>query len=939
MQIKGTFLNGRVAKRIAVILFLAAFIPTSLMTFLTHRSIHALVIENAHQSLIDISRNSALSAFSNLLYARKSLEQMDVLLVNKSLSPLKALNKLNETMFLSTTLIDSAGQLLDQSISQQTQLGSDQIKYLNEMISRSKLIKTQLFVLPASHQNRSPVLVLAMPHLKNGALKRLLIAELNPVFVWGDVTDYPSEISVCAYRLNVAKQQQLFCSTNSNLPQTLASAPENSGGWELFLRAELNENAWLFKAIRHEAAHSNQQGSYIDNKVYIGVALASFLLVGLLSLIQIRRTMVPLEQLIEGTRKIADGDYKPVAIEGESEFSELADSFNHMAHSIQHQVTTLQTLSDIDQEMASRLNVENIINKVIVRAQQIIPNTTIYVGQFVESTEQASHVILYCSNNLTLASPHVTLAGSVVNKIHDALNGYFLTCDSAQTQVQCDCASCQLLRLTQDHYGWVLPIFWQRALCAFIMVSSQKPLQKDNTNWSEIGELSGRIGIVISAQAREEQLLLQAQYDNLTGLPNRILLQDRMKQAIDSSLRSGDKFWVVFLDLDRFKNINDTLGHKAGDNLLVQISKELQSVIRDADTVARFGGDEFVIILQGHIEENTRMGILRRMMQTVETPLRIEGNDFVVTCSIGVSVFPTDGNNAEALIRNADIAMYRAKELGKNNVQFFTQDMNDKVTDRLRLESYLRKAIEQNELALFYQPKVSLHTKQMVGFEALIRWQNPVLGAMSPLQFIPLAEETGLIVPIGEWAIKTACKQAKAWQDAGYGQHLMAVNLSVRQFMQKNLVGSIASILKETNLDSQYLELELTESFIISDVEQAISSLQAIKALGVKLSIDDFGTGYSSLSYLNRLPLDAIKIDKAFTDNIVLSTDEAPIVASIIALGKNLKFKVVAEGVETPEQLAYLTQHGCDEIQGYYFSKPMSAKAIEDMLKHGKTLA
>jgi diguanylate cyclase (GGDEF)-like protein len=937
MQIKGTFLNGKVAKRIAAILFLAAFIPTLLMTFLTHRSIHALVVENAHKSLVDISRNSALSVFSNLLYARKSLEQMDALLVNKTLSPLQALNKLNETMFLSTTLMDGAGQLLDQSINQQTQLGNHQLKQLKDIVLRSQLFKTQLLVLPASHQNRSPVLALALPQLKNGAVNRVLIAELNPVFVWGEVSDYPAEISVCAYRLNVAKQQQLFCSATSNLPPQSASAPENSGGWELFLRAEFDENAWLFEAKRLETVHSSQQGSYIDSKVYIGVAIASFLLVGLLSLIQIRRTMGPLEQLIAGTRKIADGDYKPVAVEDESEFSELADSFNHMANSIQKQVTTLQTLSQIDQEMASHLNVENIIHKVITRTQQIVPNATVFVGQFIEITEQASHVILYCSNNHTLASPHVTLSGSVVKTIQDELNGCFLGCDTAQPQ--CDCASCQILKLTRDRYGWVLPIFWQRALCAFIVVSSQQRLQKDNASWSEITELSGRIGIAISAQAREEQLLLQAQYDNLTGLPNRILLQDRMKQAIESSLRSGDKFWVIFLDLDRFKNINDTMGHKAGDDLLVQISKELQSVIRDADTVARFGGDEFVIILQGHIEDNTRMGILRRMMQTVEAPMRLEGNEVVVTCSVGVSVFPSDGQNAEALLRNADIAMYRAKELGKNNFQFFTQDMNDKVTDRLRLESYLRKAIEQNEMALYYQPKVSLHTKQIVGFEALIRWTNPKLGTMSPLQFIPLAEETGLIVPIGEWAIRTACKQAKAWQDAGYGQHLMAVNLSVRQFMQKNLVGSIASILKETNLDSQYLELELTESLIINDVEQAISSLKAIKALGVKLSIDDFGTGYSSLSYLNRLPLDALKIDKAFTDGILLSSDDAPIVASIIALGKNLKFKVVAEGVETPEQLAYLTQHGCDEIQGFYFSKPLTAKAVEDTLKHGKTLA
>ncbi len=938
MQIKGTFLNGKIAKRIALILFLAAFIPTSLMTLLTHRSINNLLINNAHQSLVSTSRNAALSAFSNLLYARQSLEQMDVLLPNNRLSPLQALNKLNQSMFLSTLLMDRGGKLLDQSTSQESKLTSHQTEQIKALLSRLQLEKTQLIVLPADNHNQLPIIVLMVPHHQNGIVGKVLIAELKPNFIWGEVTEYPSDMSVCAYRLNVTKRQRLFCSATSNLPSDLANTPENLGSWELFLRAEFNENPWLFEVKRLEISSANKLGNTLGSNVYLGVAIASFLLVGLLSLIQIRRTMVPLEQLIEGTRKIADGEFKPVAIEDESEFSELAGSFNQMAKSIQKQMTTLQTLSEIDQEMASDLNVESVINKVIARIQQIIPNTKICVGQFVEMTENETHVVLFCSNNYELASPHISLATEVIAEIKSEVNGHFLRCDDIDTQDDSEFASCQILKITQSQQGWVLPIFWQREICAFLVVGYQTQLLNDTANWAEVIELSSRIGIAISAQAREEQLLLQAQYDALTGLPNRILLQDRLKQAIEFAMRSGDVFWLVFLDLDRFKLVNDTLGHKAGDSLLIQVAKDLQGAIRDTDTVARFGGDEFVIILQGHIEDNTRMTILGRMMQAIQTPKRLEGNEVVVTCSVGVSVFPSDGQNAEALLRNSDIAMYRAKELGKNNFQFFTQEMNDRVADRLRLETYLRKAIEQHEMELYYQPKVSLHTKEIVGFEALIRWKNPIFGMMSPLQFIPLAEETGLIVPIGEWAIKTACKQAKTWQEAGHGQHLMAVNLSVRQFMQKNLVDSIATILKEAQLESQYLELELTESLIINDIDAAIKALQEIKALGVKLSIDDFGTGYSSLSYLQRLPLDALKIDKSFTDSILLSSDEAPIVASIIALGKNLKFKVVAEGVETQEQLNYLARHGCDEIQGYYFSKPMTASAIEGILKSGKKL-
>jgi diguanylate cyclase (GGDEF)-like protein len=395
---------------------------------------------------------------------------------------------------------------------------------------------------------------------------------------------------------------------------------------------------------------------------------------------------------------------------------------------------------------------------------------------------------------------------------------------------------------------------------------------------------------------------------------------------------------LVFVDLDRFKFINDTLGHNAGDQLLVEISKRLEWTIRDTDTVARFGGDEFIIILQGNMEDNLRMGILNRLIEALEAPFTIDGNEVNTTCSAGVAVYPTDAKNADKLLSNADIAMYRAKELGKNNYQFFTQTMNEKVANRLRLETHLRKALQLNELEVYYQPKVSLQTKKIVGMEALVRWNSQALGFIPPLNFIPLAEETGLIIPIGEWVLKTACMQAVSWQKAGYGKLLMAVNLSVRQFGQKNLVNSIVNVLKLTGLDAKQLELELTESMLMSDTTETLKILSTLKSIGVNLSIDDFGTGYSSLAYLKNLPVHTLKIDKSFTDEIIIHSNEAPIVNSIISLSKNLKLNVVAEGVENYEQVRYLLAHGCDEIQGYYFSKPATADNIEILLQTEKTL-
>jgi diguanylate cyclase (GGDEF)-like protein len=469
-------------------------------------------------------------------------------------------------------------------------------------------------------------------------------------------------------------------------------------------------------------------------------------------------------------------------------------------------------------------------------------------------------------------------------------------------------------------------------------VGSKKPLNEHDIDWTEFRELASRIGIVISAQAREEQLIMQAQYDILTGLPNRILLQDRLRQAIEYSQRTGNPIWVLFIDLDRFKYINDSMGHHVGDELLIQVSKQLQAGVRETDTVARFGGDEFVIILQGDMGEDSRLSILNRLVDSVAMPIKVNKQELNTTCSIGIAVYPNDGVTPETLIKHADIAMYRAKEIGRNNFQFFTQNMNDKAAERMRMESYLRKAIEQDEFSLQFQPKVDLTSKQIVGVEALLRWNNTDLGNVSPDKFIQLAEDTNLILPIGEWVLRHACLQAVAWQKAGLGELLMAVNLSARQFRQENLVESIKAILVETGLKAERLELELTESLFMSDNGNALKTLHEIKALGIKLSVDDFGTGYSCLSYLNNLPLDALKIDKSFTDDIIVKNKKVPIVDTIISLGKNLNLQVIAEGVESAEQVAYLIAHGCDQIQGYYFSRPESAEKIESMLASNKKL-
>ncbi len=441
-------------------------------------------------------------------------------------------------------------------------------------------------------------------------------------------------------------------------------------------------------------------------------------------------------------------------------------------------------------------------------------------------------------------------------------------------------------------------------------------------------------GTDITERKRSEQAIHHvAQHDVLTGLPNRSLLQDRLQQAVAYSDRSKHPVWVMLIDLDRFKFVNDSMGHKAGDVLLMTVAARLRSALRETDTVARLSGDEFVVILTEHEDQQLSVDVVQRLMDSVAQPVMLGITEFFVTCSIGVSVYPLDGAPADGLIETADIAMYRAKKLGRNNFQFYTPSMNEEAMERVRIESALRSAVERNEFVLHYQPQVDLRTGAIVGMEALIRWQHPEMGMVAPSRFIGVAEETGLIVPIGAWVLRAACRQTRAWHDAGLGSLRVAVNLSARQFGADDLLDDLKTVLAETGLPPHCLEIELTESLFMSDVGVAVELLHAMKALGVKLSIDDFGTGYSSLSYLSRFPIDVLKIDRSFVAAIARDSNDAAIVASIVALAHNLKLSVIAEGVETADQLDYLRREGCDQMQGYYFSKPLPAEKFEALVR------
>jgi diguanylate cyclase (GGDEF)-like protein/PAS domain S-box-containing protein len=441
------------------------------------------------------------------------------------------------------------------------------------------------------------------------------------------------------------------------------------------------------------------------------------------------------------------------------------------------------------------------------------------------------------------------------------------------------------------------------------------------------------------ARALGAEMSHMAQHDILTNLPNRTLLQDRLSQAIATANRNDSRIAILFLDLDGFKHINDSLSHAVGDRLLQLVAKRLLAAVRTSDTVCRLGGDEFVILLSEVAHAGDAGVKAGKILSALSAPFEMEQITLRVTASVGVTTYPEDGRSAELLIRNADLAMYQAKEKGRNNYQFFEKGMNVRAVERQSIEGDLRCALERNEFVMHYQPKIDLKSGEITGVEALLRWQHPVRGLVGPMQFISVAEDCGLMLPIGKWVLRESCRQAKAWQDSGLPLIEMAVNVSSVEFRNDQFLGSISAILKETGLDPGYLELELTESVLMQHAEFSVPVLQKLKAMGVRLAIDDFGTGYSSLSYLRQFPIDTLKVDQSFIHEINEDTDEATIISAVINMGCRLKHRVIAEGVETAEQLAFLRAHGCDEGQGYYFARPMPAQETAKLLEMGVELA
>ncbi len=465
---------------------------------------------------------------------------------------------------------------------------------------------------------------------------------------------------------------------------------------------------------------------------------------------------------------------------------------------------------------------------------------------------------------------------------------------------------------------WALALAVLAGLALFVLVLLFRALVRRKT---------------VELEEKSRNLEHLANHDLLTGLPNRKLFFDRLKQSLRRVSRSGELLAVLYIDLDQFKQINDSFGHAVGDEVLKEVTNRLRSAVREQDTIARLGGDEFAVVMETLKEPESTLHCVKRLQETLREPLNVHQFQFILTISIGISLYPQDGHDAHTLLRNADTAMFKAKEAGRGTFQYYVEEMTRTAIERTRMEADMRRALRENQFEVCYQPQISLRSGRVVGFEALVRWQHPEYGMIPPGQFIPMAEETGLILALGEWVLRTACRQIALWRKEGLEPGLISVNISARQLRGYALLDVVRKAVRETGCQTDWLELELTESFIMSHTKQAISVMTELRELGVSLAVDDFGTGYSSLAYLKQLPLSKLKIDRSFIKGIPDDEDDVAIVRAVIALGKTLNLKVIAEGVETGEQEALLRKEQCDEVQGYYYARALGAAEAQEFLQ------
>lgn len=794
---------------------------------------------------------------------------------------------------------------------------------------------------------------------RRGEIRGTFVGEVSPQYLWGTLdvsmpsaTTRVAVVDGSAHVLFISSKAVITGWNGTQSTRVLLDSTVAGPAGRSYLSASskiaLNE---AFAALPWTLVLSESKEKVLEpmaeftNTFLIVVGLSS-LAVLLLSVSQIRRSVLPLEELQKTTQRIAHRDFTSrVIVNSGDEFEQLAASFNTMADQLGRQFNALATAAEIDRAVLSATDATAIVDTILARIRDVFPCSVVSVTLGVP--DGAKSLISSIQDYENGGKRLVARIGFRPADVQSLLTGPGVLEIRGEESVP---AYLEPLTELGAKSFVVLPLSYQRQLSGVIALGERFDLVPSDEDREQMRRLADQAAVALANARMLDQVRELAYYDSLTGLPNRLSYKERLAYALEEASRNQRLVAAFFIDLDHFSRINDTLGHEVGDQLLRHVASRLRSCCREredevgpaiaslAPEVARLGGDEFTIIMAGLQEAQDAAKLARRILSSFAHPVRVGSHEIFINASIGIAIYPYDGEDIDTLLMHADTAMYKAKEQGGSSYQTYSKSMTTTALQRLTLENDLRRALDRKEFEVHYQPIVDAYTSTVVGAEALLRWRHPELGLLLPSEFIPIAEENGLIVPMGEWILESACVQNRAWQDAGLPRIRVSVNLSSRQ-LKRSLIETVSRALQVSGLEPRYLSLELTESVLVNHHKEGTDALHALRAMGLHLAVDDFGTGYSSFSYLKHFPLDTLKIDRSFIREIAVQPDDAAITTAIIAMGHALGLRVIAEGVETEAHLTLLQKQGCDEIQGYLVGRPVPADRFVEHLARKRPTA
>lgn len=920
MKLEITFLRSKVARRLFALFVIVALVPMVLLALLAQTTVSDTLREIGQQQLRDQAK-----AYGAGLYGR--LGELD-----QRLQQLAERARRGESGNLATDSVLTA------AFANISLIRGDRREALLGVATPFPILDARarahiegggtLAVLNGGADGSTMIVMLRALDRNPGSL---LVAVPKTAFLFGDADSLPSNTDVCVFTGELTLHCTRPISSNS-----VPSSPDGdvrfvhqqaawqAAEWRLFLDARFLASEWRVVAARSLASVLAPARDF-QQMFRLTAALAMVMII-FLTIRQVRRQLVPLEKLTEATDHVGQSDFTPVKITSDDEFERLGNAFNRMALRLGRQFAALKANAELDRRILADAGVDSVVEAALEQMTRILPADVVSIAILSNDRDAQSYHFEKGARAMHRAG-QIRISDAEIGMLAGQRNGVVLGRRAAEP------AFVLPLKVLGANCVAAFPVLLDDRVAGILTFGFARSVELSADDHAHARDLADRIGVALANADRSDQIYRQARFDALTGLNNRWYFRDRLAEACAAAERAREPIAVLYLNLVRFKQVNDAVGQVAGDHLLQEVGARLRLHSRAADLLARLGGDEFAIALTGRQAAREVRAVADKLIAALALPFNVGGREHFIGARVGVTLYPTDATEADTLMRNADIALERARAASGTRFAFFESQMNAEMAERVALEQDLHRALERDELTLHYQPQHDVRTGKMSGVEVLVRWQHPTRGLVPPNNFIPMAEECGLIDALGEWVLRRACTQYRVWCEARVAPPTIAVNVSTRQLLEANFAERIAAIVRDTDVAPQCLELEITEGLLMQDAPQVAANLQRLRVLGVRFALDDFGTGFSSLAYLKRLPIDVLKIDRFFIRDIATNADAQAIVNGILAMAGALDKQVVAEGVETEEQMIFLRAQNCHLMQGYYFNRPMPAEELTAILR------